>query len=262
MKSQICLALLMLCLCLCGCESGETVSAPTESPLTAYVGQWTEERGDGGILWQFREDGTVLVPMQAVDPYRELGGLGTWTADGETLSVRLGEPVSLEVVTEDGFVKLYCPLLNLTLVRAEEREQAFADKYVEVELTDENLWEYFHLEQVPAPVDEQGERIYKELFVMRSSLYEDGWVFWGEEAVELRLTYWTTYELRTTKAPFGVNFYVDTFQQSKARGTLLFVKADHVAEYSYTGHRREVCLQTGEGKTEDFEGYRYAQYPY
>lgn len=174
----------------------------------------------------------------------------------------LAEVFPLKIVEEDGFVKLYCPLLNQTLVRCEEREAAYAAKFVDVELTAENIWDYFRLEQVPSPVDENGERIYKEVFVMRNAQYENGLVYWSESDVQMDFIYWTTYDLRAEKAPYGVSFYVDSFNSVTAEGRLTFVKSDHVTEYAYDGAQRTVVLYSGETKTETFEKFRYGNYPY
>lgn len=255
--------ILLLIGLLCGCTPPEAAQPEaTPNPLAAYCGQWTAETGDGSIVWDFREDGTVVVPEQAVDRFRSIGGMGTWTLTDEGLSVMLAEPVELRLVTEDGFTKLHCPLLNDTLVRTHERETAYGAKFVDVELTDETVWDWFALKQVDAPVDEKGERIWKEVFVMTSPVYEQGLVYWDERGVEVDFVYWTTYELQADKAPYGVSFYVDDFNSVTARGTLTFVREDHVAAYVCDGRHRTVTLNDGASREETFQSFRYDGYPY
>ena len=243
-------------------EEPEPTPTPTPNPLEAYSGTWTWEFGDGSVEWILYDDGRILVPQQTYDGYRSIGGFGTWDLAAEGINMTLAETYPLQHVREDGFDKLYCPLLNQTLVRTEEREAAYAAKYVDVTLTSENLWEYFRLEKVPSPVDADGNRIYKEVFVMRSVPYDNGLVHWSEEEVRLDFVYWSTYGLHVDGAPYGVNFYVNRFNSAKAEGTLTFVKADHVAEYTYDGAQRVVVLNSGETLRETFETFRYGNYPY
>lgn len=214
------------------------------------------------MVWSLRDNGTVIVPEQQVDPYSVIGGVGTWGGTEQKLTVMLDRQVCLIPVSEDGYVKLHCPLLNQTLVRCDEREAAYEAKFVDVTLTDGNVWEYFALEQVPAPVDENGARIWKEVFVMTSPVYGEGLVYWSEKNVEIDFVYWTTYRQQADKAPYGVNFYVDEFNSVTARGTLTFVKADHVSEYRCDGDARTVVLKGGARSDQTFTDHRYDGYPY
>lgn len=253
---------LLLCLFLCGCNAAETVPEATPNPLSAYSGDWTAETGDGSVVWSFRDDGSVLVPAQWVDAYQSIGGMGTWSLGDEGLTVTLDRAVPLIPLTEDGYTKLHCPLLNQTLVRTYEREAAYGEKFTDVTLTDENLWDWFTLCQVPAPTDEGGERLWKEVFVMTSPAYDDGLVYWSERDVALDFVYWTTYELQADKAPYGVMFYVDEFNSVHAEGTLTFVKRDYIAEYHCDGNSRKVVLTDGTVMETTFEDFRYDGYPY
>ena len=253
--------MMILSLFVCGAAEAET-PAPTENPLEFYCGAWTAETGDGAAIWQLRSDGSALIPETAVDKYRSIGGMGTWGIGGDGLWLQLSEEVTLRAVSEDGYTKLYCPLLNVMLVRAEEREAAYGLKYVDVQLTDENLWQYFRLRRQEAPVDASGERIWKEVFVMDSPVYDSGLVYWSESDVELEFVYWTTYRLQAYKAPYGVSFYVDDFNRVSASGTLTFVKSGYVADYHCDGSSRSVTLTGGETIATKFEDFRYDGYLY
>lgn len=266
MKRAI-LTLLSIFLLLTGCaqtgqEPAEPTPAPTPNLLEAYSGSWTWERGDGSIVWELYDDGRVLVPEQTYDTYRKLAGFGTWRIEGDGLVMTLAESFPMQVAEEDGFVKLYCPLLNQTLVRVDEREAAYSAKFVDVELTPENFWDYFRLEQVPAPVDENGERIYKEVFVFRNTQYENGLIFWSESNVQIDLVYWWSYRLRIDKAPYGAAVYVDTYNSTAAEGKLTFIRSDHVAQHTYDGNVRSIIANSGETVTETFDSFRYGEYPY
>jgi len=266
MKRAI-LILVSIFLLLTGCaqtqqEPPEPTPEPTPNPLEAYSGSWTWERGDGSVVWELYADGRVLVPEQTYDKYRRLAGFGTWRIDSGSLVMTLAEEFSMQIKEEDGFVKLYCPLLNQTLVRVDEREAAYGAKFVDVELTSENFWDYFRLEKVPAPVDENGERIYKEVFVFRNTQYENGLIFWSEEGVQIDLVYWWSYRMRIDKAPYGAAVYVDTFNATAAEGKLTFIRSDHVKEYSYDGHARCIVANSGETVTEVFDSFCYGEYPY
>ena len=253
----------LLCMSLSACaEEPEPMPAPTANPLGAYSGTWTWEFGDGSLVWTLYDDGRILVPKETYDGYRYVEGFGTWDLAADGVTVTLAERYPLHFVQEDGFDKLYCPLLNQTLVRTEEREAAYAAKYVDITLTADNMWDYFRLEKVPNPVDENGERIYKEVFVMRSVPYDSGLLYWSEQDVRLDFIYWTTYHLRAETAPYGVNFFVNGFNSVDATGKITYVKADHVAEYSYDGAQRVIVLNSGESLKESFEGFRYGDYPY
>lgn len=266
MKRAILILLSLICV-LTGCaqtaeEPPEPTPEPTPNPLEAYSGNWTWECGDGGIVWELYDDGRFLVPEQTYDNYRKLAGFGTWSIDGDALSMMLAEAFSMQIVEEDGFVKLYCPLLNQTLVRCEEREAAYGAKFVDVELTSENFWDYFRTEQVPSPVDENGERIYKEVFVFRNTQYENGLIFWSESDVRIDLVYWWSYRMHTDKAPYGAAVYVDNYNSTAAEGKLTFIRSDHVAEHSYDGTVRRIVTNCGETVTETFDEFRYGNYPY
>lgn len=257
--------LVLLCLSACGMVSmskPQPTPAPTPNPLEAYSGDWTWEFGDGSIVWHLYDDGRILMPEQTYDGYRQIGGFGSWTLSESGLTVTFGDTYPLQLVEEDGFAKLYCPLLNQTLVRTEQRQEAYAAKYVDVILTDENLWDYFRLEQVPAPTDENGERIYKEVFVFRSTQYDNGLLYWAEKDVALDVTYWWSYRMHMDRAPFGVSVYVGRYDSHAAEGKLTFVRSDHVAEQFYDGKTRRLMLNSGETKTETFETFRYGNYPY
>ena len=243
-------------------EVSEPTPAPTPNPLEAYSGSWTWECGDGSIVWELYDDGRFLVPEQVYDDYRKLAGFGTWRIDTDSLVMTLAEEFSLHIVEEDGFVKLYCPLLNQTLVRCEDREAAYGAKFVDVELTSENFWEYFRLEKVPAPVDESGARIFKEVYVFRNTQYENGLIFWSESDVQVDLVYWWSYRLRIDKAPYGAVVYEDTYNSTAAEGKLTFIRSDHVASHSYDGTVRSVVTNCGETVTEQFDSFRYGAYPY
>ena len=261
------LYLLSLIFLLTGCSqlaqtAPEPTPEPTPNPLETYSGEWTWEFGDGSVVWELYDDGRFLVPEQTYDTYYSIAGYGTWRVEKDCLMMTLAADFPLRIIEEDGFSKLYCPLLNQTLVRCTEREAAYAAKYVDVQLTSENVWDYFRLEQVPSPVDENGERIYKEVFVMRNVQYDNGLLFWSESDVHMDFIYWTTYHLRAEKAPYGLNFYVNNFNSVTADGCLTFIRSDHVAEYTYDGEYRCVALNSGETKTELFEGFRYGDYPY
>jgi len=266
-RAVLILLSLILTISLFGCseltqETAEPTPAPTPNPLEAYSGQWTWESGDGSIVWKLFDDGAFLVPQQTYDGYRSIAGLGTWDIEQDGLRMTLADEFSMQIVEEDGFVKLYCPLLNQTLVRCEEREAAYAAKFVDVQLTDENIWDYFRLDQVPAPVDENGERIYKEVFVMRNAQYENGLIYWTDEDVRLDLVYWWSYRLHADGAPYGVAFYVKNFNSAAAEGQITFIRSDHVAEYNYDGNVRTVVMNSGEVLTERFKNFRYGNYPY
>lgn len=253
----------ILCLCLSGCTAAkEALPEPTPNPLETYSGQWTWECGDGGEVWTLYDDGRVLLPPQSYDGYRTVGGFGSWTIGEEGLLMTFAETYPLYIREEDGFQKLYCPLLNQTLVRVENREAAYGAKFVDVELNAENVWNYFRLERVPYPVDENGQPIYKEVFVMRNAQYENGLVYWSESDVRLDFIYWTTYHLRCEQVPYGVNFYVDDLNGVTAKGRLTFVRADHIADYVYDGNERVVVLNSGETSNDAFETFRYGDYPY
>lgn len=255
----------LLCGLLCGCsEKTDPEPTVTPNPLSAYSGTWTAETGDGSVIWTLSEDGQAFVPEQTYDGYRRVGGTGTWRIhdDGTELTVELMEPVKLRIVEEDGYTKLHCPVQNVTLVRTAQRQAAYEAKFVDLTLTDENYGDYFYLEQVPSPTDEHGERIYKQVFVMRSGVYDEGLVFWAEDQVEIEFTYWTTYRLRSNGAPYGVSFYVDNFNSVTAEGTLTFVRSDHIKSYSYDGKTRVVELNCGTVLRESFETFRYGAYLY
>ena len=259
-----CLVMLLMLLCGCG-TSAENMEAPSVTPApSVLLGDWVPETGGGETVWQFREDGTVLVPQTALDAYRTMGGLGTWqhTEGTDTLTVTLHEEIPLTVLTEDGFTKLHCPAINGTLVRSQERQAAYDAKFVDVRLSDENVWEYFSLRQQEAPVDESGERIWKEVFVMCSPMYDRDLLYWSEQNVELDFVYWTTYQLQADRAPYGVSFLVDDFNSVTAKGTVTYVRRDHVAEYHCDGDSRRVVLNDGTVWQQDFEDYRYHGYPY
>lgn len=253
---------LLLCLLLCGCAGAERSPEATPNPLSAYSGDWTAETGEGSVVWHFRDDGSVTVPVQSVDAYQSMGGLGAWSLTDAGLTVSLDRELLLVSLTEDGYTKLHCPLLNQTLVRTHEREAAYGKKFVDVTLTSENLWDYFALRQVSEPTDESGERLWKEVFVMTSPVYEEGLVYWSERDVETDFVYWTAYELQADKAPYGVTFYVDAFNSVHAEGTLTFVKRDYVAEYHCDGDSRRVVLTDGTTMETTFETFRYDGYPY
>ena len=262
---MICSVLMIIALVGCGMISMDTTQPtpePTPNPLEAYSGEWTWEFGDGSIVWTLYDDGRILMPEQSYDGYRSIGGFGSWSITDSGLSMTFAETYPLRIVEEDGFVKLYCPLMNQTLVRTHQREAAYAAKYVDVTLTDENLWEYFRLEQVPSPTDENGQRIYKEVFVFRSTRYDSGLLYWSEEAISLDFTYWWSYQMHMDRAPFGVSVYVDNYNAYSAEGSLTFVRSDHVAEHRYDGKTRTVVLNSGETKTEAFDSFRYGNYPY
>lgn len=266
MKRAI-LILLSLFLFLTGCSQTvqkppESTPEPTPNPLEAYIGDWTWEQGDGSIVWELYEDGRFLVPEQTYDTYRKLAGFGTWRIVDDCLVITLAEDISMQIVEEDGFVKLYCPLLNQTLVRCEDREAAYGAKFVDVKLTSENFWDYFQLEQVPSPVDENGDRIYKEVFVFRNGKYDDGLIYWSESNVSVDLVYWWTYRLHMDKAPYGTAVYVDYYNFTEAEGILTFIRSDHVAKHSYDGAVRKVVANSGETMTETFDSFRYGEYPY
>lgn len=265
LKRLLCILITVLLACslmACAKEEAQSAPEPTPNPLETYSGKWTWEFGDGSIEWSFYDDGRVLVPEQVYDEYRRIGGFGTWNLTENGISVSLADTYSVPIVEEDGFTKLYFPPLNQTLVRVEEREAAYGEKYVDVELSEQNIWDYFRMEKVPSPVDENGERIYKEVFVMRSVPYDSGLFYWAEEDVRLDFVYWTTYHLRAERAPYGVNFYVNNFNSVDARGKMTFVKADHVDRYSYDGKQRVVVLKSGETMSESFDAFRYGNYPY
>lgn len=264
---RVILIFLSLFLLLTGCaqtveEPPESTPAPTPNPLEAYSGSWTWEQGDGSIVWELYADGRFLVPEQTYDTYRKIAGFGTWCIGDGSLTMTLAESFSMQIMEEDGFTKLYCPLLNQTLVRCEDREAAYSAKFVDVELTDENFWEYFLLEKVPVPVDENGERIYKEVFVFRNTQYENGLIFWAEEDVRIDLVYWWSYRLRIDKAPYGAAVYVNNYNSTAAEGKLTFIRSDHVAEHTYDGTVRRVVTNSGETVTEAFDAFRYGGYPY
>lgn len=268
MKRAI-LILLSLILLLAGCSQQMQTEpeptpepTPTPNPLEAYSGEWTWEGGDGSVVWKLFDDGRFLIPELTYDTYRSISGYGTWRIGEDELYMTLAEEFPLLFVEEDGFTKLYCPLLNQTLVRSADREAAYAAKFVDVELTSENIWEYFALEKVPSPVDENGDRIYKEVYVVRNAQYDNGLIYWSESDVQMDLVYWSTYDLRIEKAPYGVNFYVKNFNSVTAEGTLTFIRGDHVADYMYDGLQRKLVLNSGETKTEDFDTFRYGNYPY
>ena len=246
MKSRI-LWLVMLLVLLCGCTADETeAEIPVPTPVPSVLcGEWVLETGDGGAVWLFREDGTVYVPTVPLDAYYAMGGLGSWTHEGDRVTITLHEEIELNVLTEDGFTKLHCPAINSTLVRSHERQAAYDAKFVDVTLTDENVWEYFQLRQQDAPVDENGERIWMEVFVMCSGVYDSGLLYWSEQDVELDFVYWTTYQLQADRAPYGVNFYVDSFNSVTAKGTVTYVRKDHVAEYHCDGDSRRLVLNDG-----------------
>lgn len=255
--------MLWLLLLLCGCAAVTTEeTAVMPDPLWIYCGDWTAETGDGSVVWSLRADGTAVVPRQAVDDYRRIGGVGDWGLTDEGLTVKLDRDLALIPLTEDGYTKLHCPLLNQTLVRVEEREAAYGRKFVDVTLTDENFWDYFVLRQVSEPVDAYGQRLWKEVFVMTSSVYEDGLVYLSERDVEVDFVYWTTYELQADRAPYGVTFYVDDFNAVTAKGTLTFVKSDYIAEYHCDGSSRKVVLTDGTTMETTFDTFRYDGYPY
>ena len=231
----------------------EPTPNPTPNPMEAYSGNWTWECGDGSLIWELYADGKCLVPEQSY---------GIWSLSDETLTMTLAEDFSLQILEEDGFVKLYCPLINQTLVRCEEREAAYAAKFVDVALTSENFWEYFRLERVPAPVDENGKRIFKETYIFRNTQYENGLIFWSERDIGIDLVYWWSYRLHIDKAPYGAVVYEDYYNSTAAEGTLTFIRSDHVTEHSYDGAVRRIVTNSGETLTETFEGFRYDGYPY
>lgn len=257
---------LLFVFCLCGCSAEVPQEAEVEitpSPYAELCGIWTDEY-TGTVVWDLRDDGTAVIPITQYNGYERLGGYGTWmpAESADCLSVQAGADVELRVFEEDGFVKLWCEELKITFVRAEEQSAARSAKYVDVTLTTENLWEYCSLEQVASPVDENGERIYKQIFVMRNPLYDQGLVYWDDKDIDLEFVYWTTYRLQAKQMPYGVNFYVNSFNSVSAKGTITFVKADHVREYSYRDNCRTVVLASGETKTDSFGGIRYEEYPY
>ena len=256
------ICLIMMLFCGCTAHKTETVAdEPTPVP-SVLCGDWVAETGDGEAVWQFRADGMVYVPTVAMDAYRTMGGMGTWIHEGDMVTVTLHEEIILHVITEDGFTKLHCPAINSTLVRSHERQDAYDAKFVDVTLTDDNVWEYFKLQQQEAPVDENGERIWMEVFVMGSGVYDSGLLYWSERDVELDFVYWTTYRLQADRAPYGVSFYVDNFNSVTAKGTVTFVRMDHVAEYHCDGNSRRLVLNDGTRWEQTFSDYRYDGYPY
>ena len=256
-------AFLILLLCACGAETAQQPE-PTPALPAELCGDWTAETGDGSLIWSLTEDGTARIPIQENTALGRMGGYGSWSWEEatQTVTVDFGKRLQFSRLEEDGFSKLFCPELNVTLVRTADYAAAREQKFVTVELTDENVWDYFILEQVPAPVDETGARIYKEVFVMRNAQYDNGLLYWDEQDVNMEFIYWTTYDLNVLKAPYGVNFYVNTFNSVKASGTLTFIRSDYVQHYNYTGTQRTLTLCTGETKTETFTQFRYGNYPY
>ena len=263
LTALLCAFLLLFSLCACGTDPGEQPE-PAPQLSEELCGDWTAETGDGSLVWTLSEDGTACIPIQEQTPEGRIGGYGTWSWEesSQTVTVSFGKQLHFSRMQEDGFDKLFCPELNMTLVGLEHYEAARSKKFVVAELTDENIWDYFMLEQVPNPMDENGERIYKEVFVMRNAQYDSGLLYWGERDVNMEFIYWATYDLNVLKAPYGVNFYVDDFNSVKASGTLMFIRAEYVEDEAYTGRERTLTLYTGETKTETFDGFRYAQYPY
>ncbi len=263
MKRLILLIITILALCGCAAQAPEAASTPepTANPYLVWAGEWTGETGDGSEVWYLLEDGRVRLPALSPDGYRTIGGYGSWTV-GETLTVQVGDTLTLQPVSEDGLEKLYCPELNKLLVRTGEREAAYGAKFLEVQVTADTVKDYIYFEKVPAPTDESGQRIWKEVFVLRSSLYEQGWLYWGEREVDLDFRYWDSYHLDAEKMPFGVSFYVQNFNEIKASGTLVFIKADHVTEQQYDGDVRRLVCCSGEVWEEWFETHRYGEYVY
>ena len=263
MKSKI-VWLLAVVMLLCGCTAYETetdAAVPTPAP-SVLCGEWVLETGDGTAVWQFCEDGRVYVPAVALDAYRTMGGFGTWVHEGDTVTITLHTEIPLRVLSEDGYTKLFCPAINGTLVRSHERQTAYDAKFVDVTLTDKNVWDYFRLQQQEAPVDENGERIWMEVFVMGSGVYDSGLLYWSEQDVEMDFVYWTTYQLQADRAPYGVSFYVDSFNSVTAKGTVTYVRRDHVAEYHCDGNSRRLVLNDGTVWEQTFADHRYDGYPY
>ena len=90
----VCLAL--LCLLLAACGGAESPTASTEAPgpglagVWVNAGQYTEGRDFVETL-TLREDGTAEVHLDyRGKPYADLAG--TWTAEGDTLSVDFTDP--------------------------------------------------------------------------------------------------------------------------------------------------------------------------
>jgi len=264
MKRVISILLSMiLCLSVCACAAPEEeIPEPTPNPLEEYSGEWTRESGDGSIVWELRDDGSCLIPDQTYDEVRSIGCYGTWSITADGLAIEPARQLSVTVLEEDGFVKLYCPLLNQTLVRCEERRAAYEAKYVDVKLSAKNFWKYFEFDQVSSPVDENGDRIYKEVFVMRNAKYDDGLIFWAESDVRIDMVYWWTYKMHLDKVPYGASFFVKNYNSVEAEGTMTFVRSDHVASYEYNGKKRTVVLNSGETLSETFDDFRYKKYPY
>ena len=90
----VCLAL--LCLLLAACGGAESPTASTAAPGPGLAGVWVNagqysEGRDFVETLTLREDGTAAVHLDyRGKPYADLAG--TWTAEGDTLSVDFTDP--------------------------------------------------------------------------------------------------------------------------------------------------------------------------
>lgn len=221
----------------------------------SLVTEWvTELKADRFLT--LSADGSVTL----IDPWSKFTGTWELSPDMAVIHFTLdGLTFDADLIPENGFIQLSAlAVLGQNFVRREDYQAAFEQKFVAVELSEENVKDYLgDAVFIGNALDEWGEE-YKDspCYMLTSMVYDDGLVYVGcsdDFAVELvvdTIDRGETYTVGAT-VPFDyTNNYCGGVHKSvsisgRAKGTMYFVKPEYVANNYYEDMWTYVELTNG-----------------
>ena len=224
--------------------------AAYEKSLHAILGEWSEL---SDALPVFRPIISWFGNLKLLEDgvYASASGTGTWelNPDGTQITLRGSRGKTMIDIVQDGaYLKLSVPELHLNFLRSSELNDYIAERFVFIDITRENVRDY-----IAAPVnigeilDEKEKRTGKSAWVLGSSAYQEGLVYYGRsEDFHLELQNNSTGTMNiilpydtlslTTGAVFG--------NVLEADGKLVYIRSEYVSDNRMTDARTRTLTFT------------------
>ncbi len=233
-----------------------------ELAMQNLVGKWSEL---SDALPLFRPIISWFGDLELLDDgtYKSQTASGTWelSLDGTQVILRgsRGKTVA-DIVQDGGYTKLSVPELHLTFLRKGELKKYINERFVCVKITAQNVEDYIMRPvNVGVILDEKDKPTNESAWVLGSAAYEKGLVYYGRsENFTLTVQKYQTgsqdviLPYDTLALTTGANFGRIT----NARGTLVYVRAEYVADNRMTDARtRTITFTDGTTHTTSMTWY-------
>lgn len=238
--------------------------------------EWKKNYGDKYL--DFKENGEIVNSSGTLHAYWELSEDGTSVVIIPRTGVEANHEVEpLQIIEEGGFMKLYgggiatldsleeIKVVPFAMVKQEDYQAAFADKYVAVELTDENYREYLgDPVNIGEIIDaETGDITYG--YVHESPAYDNGLIYLADTVnfyMEFdyqgsHYDFYTSLDMVSTYLEDMENFVIS----KQVSGTIYYIKAEYVAEnYVDENGMRTVVMTNGTTLTFDIDNSTWSTF--